>query len=212
MLKRTLLLFCTALLATTTVYAQRDIKEEDWSGNPYEYGRNTEYMLSFHDISLSYGFLTMNDITDIMKELFQYSLAAAPTNGFMRTGSMNLGYTYRLTPSITVGGLFGYSGNSGSIEGTASKVVTNYYSLMPQMKLEWYRKKAWTLYSRLALGVVIANATHQTGTAIDNSITAATFTFQVSPIGVELGRTIAAFAEAGFGATGVLTIGVRTRF
>ena len=144
MVKNTLLLFCAALLATTTVYAQRDIKEEDWSGNPYEYGRNTEYMLSFHDISLSYGFLTMNDITDIMKELFQYSLAAAPTNGFMRTGSMNLGYTYRLTPSITVGGLLVYSGNSGSIAVTASTVVTNYYIMMPQTKLQWSQHKPST--------------------------------------------------------------------
>lgn len=212
MLKKILLLSCTALLATTTVFAQRDIKEENWSGNPYEYGRNTEYMLSFHDISLSYGFLTMNDITDVMKGLFEYSLADAPMEGSMRTGSMNLGYTYRLTPSLTVGGLFGYSGNAGNIEGTASRVFTSYYSLMPQVRLEWYRKKAWTLYSRLALGVVIANVTQQTGTAIDNSLTAAAFTFQVSPIGVELGRTVAAFAEAGFGATGVLTIGVRARF
>lgn len=212
MLKKILLLSCTALLATTTVFAQRDIKEENWSGNPYEYGRNTEYMLSFHDISLSYGFLTMNDITDVMKGLFEYSLADVPMEGSMRTGSMNLGYTYRLTPSLTVGGLFGYSGNAGNIEGTASRVFTSYYSLMPQVRLEWYRKKAWTLYSRLALGVVIANVTQQTGTAIDNSLTAAAFTFQVSPIGVELGRTVAAFAEAGFGATGVLTIGVRARF
>lgn len=212
MLKKILLLSCTALLATTTVFAQRDIKEENWSGNPYEYGRNTEYMLSFHDISLSYGFLTMNDITDVMKGLFEYSLADVPMEGSMRTGSMNLGYTYRLTPSLTVGGLFGYSGNAGNIEGTASRVFTSYYSLMPQVLLEWYRKKAWTLYSRLALGVVIANVTQQTGTAIDTSLTAAAFTFQVSPIGVELGRTVAAFAEAGFGATGVLTIGVRARF
>lgn len=212
MLKKILLLSCTALLATTTVFAQRDIKEENWSGNPYEYGRNTEYMLSFHDISLSYGFLTMNDITDVMKGLFEYSLADVPMEGSMRTGSMNLGYTYRLTPSLTVGGLFGYSGNARNIEGTASRVFTSYYSLMPQVRLEWYRKKAWTLYSRLALGVVIANVTQQTGTAIDTSLTAAAFTFQVSPIGVELGRTVAAFAEAGFGATGVLTIGVRARF
>lgn len=122
-----------------------------------------------------------------------------------------MGYMYRLTPSLTVGGMFVYSGNMSSTVG-GGYIYDNFYSILPQVKFVWYRSGIVGLYSRLAAGVLIADRQYQVGPAVDDGDTAATFTFQVSPIGVELGRTIAGFAEAGFGATGVLTLGVRARF
>lgn len=118
--------------------------------------------LSFHDVSLGYGVMPINDVTGIMDDLLP-SLVGTGEIAKRKTGSVNMGYMYRLTPSLTV-------------------------------------------------GVLIADRQYQVGPAVDDGDTAATFTFQVSPIGVELGRTIAGFAEAGFGATGVLTLGVRARF
>lgn len=38
------------------------------------------------------------------------------------------------------------------------------------------------------------------------------FAFQVSPVGVEVGGRVAAYAEAGIGTSGCLLVGVRYRF
>ena len=166
--------------------------------------------LSFHDVSLGYGVMPINDVTGIMDDLLP-SLVGTGEIAKRKTGSVNMGYMYRLTPSLTVGGMFVYSGNMSSTVG-GGYIYDNFYSILPQVKFVWYRSGIVGLYSRLAAGVLIADRQYQVGPAVDDGDTAATFTFQVSPIGVELGRTIAGFAEAGFGATGVLTLGVRARF
>lgn len=169
------------------------------------------YDISYHDVSLSYGLLSINDITGIMDQLVP-SLVGFHIADRTWTGSINLGYGYRLTPHMTVGGMLGYSGNMGRLDGRSGYVYKNFYSIMPQVKYEWYEKGSVTLYSRLAIGVLIADLQSRSGIVLEGEQSAATVTFQVSPIGIELGRTVAGFAEAGFGATGVLALGVRARF
>lgn len=171
-----------------------------------------DYRLSFHQVSIGYGVLSINDITSITSDLFP-SLAGTQLAERWGTGSVNLGYTYRLTPAISVGGMFAYSGNMSDVVGRkGAYIYKNFYSILPQVKFEWYHSGLITLYSRLAAGVVIANIQDQSGTLVENAFTAAAFTFQVSPIGLEIGRSVSGFVEAGFGATGVLTFGVRKNF
>ncbi|HIW97894.1 MAG TPA: hypothetical protein H9866_05335 [Candidatus Tidjanibacter gallistercoris] len=209
MIRKLLITVCAAVFAAGTVEAQeRAFHSRDAQPDLYElYPR-----YSFHEVSLSYGILSINDITSIMTDLFP-SLAGTQIAERWGTGSINFGYTYRLTPALTVGGIFGYSGNmSDVVDEVQGFVYKNFYSILPQVKFEWYRSGIVTLYSRLAAGVLIANIQGQHGAEIDDELTAAAFTFQVSPIGIELGRSVAGFAEAGFGATGVFTLGVRARF
>lgn len=60
-----------------------------------------------------------------------------------------MGYMYRLTPSLTVGGMFVYSGNMSSTVG-GGYIYDNFYSILPQVKFVWYRSGIVGLYSRLA--------------------------------------------------------------
>ena len=69
--------------------------------------------LSFHDVSLGYGVMPINDVTGIMDDLLP-SLVGTGEIAKRKTGSVNMGYMYRLTPSLTVGGMFVYSGNMSS--------------------------------------------------------------------------------------------------
>ena len=132
----------------------------------------------------------------------------------IHTGAVTFGYTYQLTPALSVGGLFSYAGTLGSIQAkpTNYRVYQNFFSLMPQVKYNWLEKGTWRLYSRLAVGVVIANIAYQEGVSVTTPLTAASFAFQVSPIGFEFGRSLVGFAEAGFGATGIVAVGIRKSF
>lgn len=207
MLKRIFALAAAALL-TVGAAAQQSapVAESYVTDAPYD------YRLSFHQVSIGYGVLSINDITSIMSDLFPF-LAGTQLAERWGTGSISLGYTYRLTPAVSVGGMFAYSGNMSDVVGQkGAYIYKNFYSILPQVKFEWYRNGMITLYSRLAAGVVIANIQDQSGTLVENAFTAAAFTFQVSPIGLEIGRSVSGFAELGFGAAGVLTVGVRKNF
>ncbi len=199
---------CAAVLVAGTVGAQERPRSAGDAGADYA----TYYPRpSFHDVSLGYGVLPINDVPGIMDDLLP-SLAGTGEIVKRKTGSINMGYMYRLTPALTVGGMFVYSGAMSSAVSKGGYIYDNFYSILPQVKFVWYRSGIVGLYSRLAAGVLIADRQYQVGPAVEDGATAATFTFQVSPLGVELGRTIAGFAEVGFGATGVLTLGVRARF
>ena len=62
---------------------------------------------------------------------------------------------------------------------------------------------------RLGAQVVYSSNTQEVGGESDKSTQ---FAFQVSPVGVEVGGRVAAYAEAGIGTSGCLLVGVRYRF
>lgn len=195
MLKRSLLLICAALL-TGSVMAQDFLYQE---------------ALPRHEASLGYGILSINDIPKVTNSLFPM-LSGTEFEESWGTGSINLSYAYRLNKVISVGGIFGYSGNINRGKVTGITIYKNYASILPQVKFEWYRSGIITLYSRVGAGVLIASIYDRTGALLEENKTVAAFTFQVSPIGLTVGRDISGFFEAGFGATGVITLGLRQTF
>ena len=68
---------------------------------------------------------------------------------------------------------------------------------MPHLKMRWLNLRILSLYSRIGVGL---------------SESARQWAFQVSPIGVEIGGKVAAYAEAGIGTMGSLVAGLRFRF
>ena len=169
--------------------------------------------VELHHVSLSYGGYSVYGFRNVFSDLFP-DLQASMVDEGIHTGAVTFGYTYQLTPALSVGGLFSYAGTLGSIQAkpTNYRVYQNFFSLMPQVKYNWLEKGTWRLYSRLAVGVVIANIAYQEGVSVTTPLTAASFAFQVSPIGFEFGRSLAGFAEAGFGATGIVAVGIRKSF
>lgn len=167
-------------------------------------------MLPRNAISMSYGLMSINDFSTIMNNFFP-SVGEIEGRPVWATGSINLGYTYRLYENIEVGGMFGYSGNMGNMTERGA-VQKNFFSIMPQAKYNWYHNGKIKLYSRLAAGVLIISINNASGNTEIPDKTAASFTFQASPIGIEIGRYVAFFAEAGFGATGIITVGVKKVF
>lgn len=196
---RKLSLTIIAVLAVIGTKAQTQTQfQDDWFLSP----RN--------EITLSYGLVSINDFSNIMNNFFP-SVGKIDGRPIWATGSINLGYMYQLYDNLSVGGIFGYSGNMGNMTERGA-VIKNFFSIMPQAKYEWYRRGKIKLYSRLAAGVLVVSINNASGNTDIPDKTAASFTFQASPIGIEIGRYVAFFAEAGFGATGVLTMGIKKVF
>ena len=106
---------------------------------------------------------------------------------------------------LGVGATFVYSGNNQRLAG--KKISTDYYSIMPHLKMRWLNLRILSLYSRIGVGLTFTESSGE-----GQSESARQWAFQVSPIGVEIGGKVAAYAEAGIGTMGSLVAGLRFRF
>ena len=87
------------------------------------------------------------------------------------------------------------------------KISSDYYSIMPHLKMRWRNLRILSLYSRIGVGLTFTESSGE-----GQSESARQWAFQVSPIGVEIGGKVAAYAEAGIGTMGSLVAGLRFRF
>ena len=110
-----------------------------------------------------------------------------------------------LSAGLGVGATFVYSGNNQRLAG--KKISTDYYSIMPHLKMRWLNLRILSLYSRIGVGLTFTESSGE-----GQSESARQWAFQVSPIGVEIGGKVAAYAEAGIGTMGSLVAGLRFRF
>ena len=120
-------------------------------------------------------------------------------------GGVSVNYTFRIVGGLGVGATFVYSGNNQRLAG--KKISTDYYSIMPHLKMRWLNLRILSLYSRIGVGLTFTESSGE-----GQSESARQWAFQVSPIGVEIGGKVAAYAEAGIGTMGSLVAGLRFRF
>lgn len=120
-------------------------------------------------------------------------------------GGISVNYTFRIVGGLGVGGTFVYSGNAQRLDGR--KVSTDYYSVLPHLKMRWLDLRIFSLYSRVGAGLTF---TRSSGGG--ERWSARQLAFQVSPLGIEVGGRLALYAEAGVGTTGSLVAGMRFRF
>ena len=116
-------------------------------------------------------------------------------------------YSFRVIGSLRIGAQVAYSSNTQEIKKTGSEIKNRYWTLMPNVKWNWLNLKIVSFYTRVGAGASFSKA--KIGGQSDKSTL---FAFQVSPVGVEVGGRIAAYAEAGIGTSGSLLVGARYRF
>lgn len=158
------------------------------------------------EVSVSYGVVPVTDWIDTFSSSFTglFSGTDADPSGW---GAVTLGYNLRLTRNLSVGVQAVYSSNEQRVKSIRRSVETRYWSLMPDVKWNWLNLRVVTFYSRLGAGASFSRA------KVAGRTDASTrFAFQVSPIGVEVGGRLAAYAEAGIGVSGCFLAGVRYRF
>lgn len=158
------------------------------------------------EVSVAYGLAPVTDWVDSYCDVFT-GLFTGSDCYLSGWGSVTAGYNFRLIGSLRVGAQVVYSSNRQKYRRTGAVVTGRYWSLMPNVKWGWLNLKIVSLYSRVGAGATFSRA--RSGGRSDSSTH---FAFQVSPIGVEVGGCISAYAEAGIGTSGCLLAGVRYRF
>jgi len=180
-----------------------------------------------HEIYASYGMGSTTDLKNCFNELGDD--IAANIFGKSRVckgkdfGNINFGYGYHVGKKIIVGATFSYSQFKGDIESKGMNAPDSewkkigskdfqYYTIMPNVKVNWINTPHLALYSRVGLGARI-NYEHEEANGKIETKQYSKLAYQVTVAGFEAGsRNFRGFAEVGFGQNGIGQIGCRVLF
>ena len=158
------------------------------------------------EVSVSYGMAPVTDWIDSYSNILTGVIAGSGTD-LTGWGTVTVGYSFRVIGSLRIGAQVAYSSNEQEVKKSGTEIKNRYWTLMPNVKWNWLNLKIVSFYSRVGAGASFSKA--KVGGQSDKSTL---FAFQVSPVGVEVGGRIAAYAEAGIGTSGSLLVGARYRF
>ena len=202
-MKKILLMVVVATMATVSARAQYG--EEDFCRR---------------EIAVSYGGMSNSTWMSIGEALGTIiaSFGQVAYDGGDFIGPIGAEYFYHDSPGIAYGAVGVFCRETKDMLVAKDKkgdCAINYITVMPAVKLDWFRRKNFGLYSKVAAGVCFRTRTEDTYISEPHheSKTDVRFNFQVSGIGIELGvPNFRAFAEGGFGEQGMLLAGLRCKF
>lgn len=177
-----------------------------------------------HEISMGVGLLSdvqlMAAFTDAFGTLFTLGYGIEPGNKY-NFFMPSVNYRYSFAKWFSLGATFCFDKNNvfittdvngdGNIqlEEVENKAEHNryYYTAAVEGIFNYMNKPAVRLYGFVGFGGTLTNV--PSFKVFKNTIMP---NFQVTPIGISFGRTIAGFAEFGFGYKGFLNMGIAYRF
>lgn len=183
----------------------------------------TRYYKQIHpnEISTSYGFSllgsaigTVVNKANLINEFIGSDDYIAVKNGGTK-GVLNLGYSYQLNKTISVGGAVGMNRMSVKLEDKTGKLnaaSAGIYMLMGTAKFDWFRTKSdvFGMYSRIGLGVMAVHGELMEDKSLSGTLWLPTG--HLSAIGLEVGKGFSGFMEFGVGMQGIVQAGIRARF
>ncbi len=145
-------------------------------------------------LQLGYGGYTMMDCCDMHD-------GGADVN--TAWGAVTAGVNFKVAKNLSVGASYTFSSSDYKHIDDAN---IYYHVIMLNGRYDYYRNNIVKLYAHLGIGVDISHMTYH-----DHSKNKGYFAMQASPLGAEvsLNRNWAMFGELGFGAQGLLQVGVR---
>lgn len=176
-MKKFFIILALALATTLNLYAQNEWK---------------------HEIGISYGLGTFTDVNSS----YLSGIFSGKQTSYI--GSFGIEYFYRPKSALGVGLVGTFSTCKWN---DSDKARTKYFSIMPAVKYNWLNRDRFSMYSKIALGVLIG-----IDSGADNDKTTAAFAWQASAVGAEFGNSFRGFLELGFGEQGILVAGLRYKF
>ena len=148
------------------------------------------------EITASYGGYTQMDATDC------HDGGGDVNNAW---GALNLGVNFNVAPNFWVGPSYTFS--SASRKGLSDNMFY-YHVIMVNARYNYYRNPIVTLYGKLGVGGIISHQTYK-----GDSENTGYFGFQLTPVGaqVAINNRFDLFGELGFGAQGLLQVGVKIK-
>lgn len=147
------------------------------------------------ELYFGYGGYTQMDATDMHDDWSKVNNA---------WGAVTVGVDFKVAPKFKFGP--SYTISSTTTKGHHHSSIL-YNTVMLNGKYQYWSNRVVKLYGHLGLGVEIS---HMMPRDFD-SYNKAYFAFQVSPLGAEanIANNVALYGELGFGAQGLLQVGVR---
>jgi hypothetical protein len=175
--------------------------------------------ISHNEISIGYGIMPTTEWFKSMQNKFDYTFAGTKTKRG-HSGSFSVSYLRCVYKNVFVGILLSYNGFKTSIVGAnmGEHLTDIYYrniSVMAGVKYNWLNTRIISLYSTIFIGGDFEHAKWKNTNPAFGQVDVVPdgcAVWQVSPIGIEIGKSIKGFAEAGFGQVGFACAGIRFRF
>jgi len=170
-----------------------------------------------HEFAISYGSLSNSQYFSFLEDAFtiSYTGGACSYDNENFVGPISAEYFYRVNEWLGVGGIgiFGTNGKDIFLNSNETKLGTerlNYFTLMPAIKADWFRRNHFGMYSKLGIGATMVTTKQKYDDGDKFTDSAVFVNWQLSLIGLEAGGTkLRAFGEFGFGEQGVFVIGLR---
>lgn len=144
------------------------------------------------ELTLSYGGYTQMDACDMHD------------GGKINTawGAVTAGVNFRIAPKLWIGPSYTFS--SSSYKHSDANIY--YHVIMMNARYEYWRNSIVTLYGHLGIGADISHMSYD-GEARNKGY----FAIHVAPLGAQVGITnsLKMFGEIGFGAQGLVQVGLR---
>ncbi|MBR0275692.1 MAG: outer membrane beta-barrel protein [Prevotella sp.] len=192
-MKKMLVMAVAALMATMSVQAQNEQKNE---------------------VGVFYGVGSASNLFSVYTGAF--AAAAGDQSSFW--GPIGVEYYYHVSPVVGVGAVAAYASCKAEDKKTNEKDLSeSFFTVMPSVKFNWLRKKHFGMYSGLSAGVMILSVSPNDNAKANDpdakNETLASFMFQATALGMEFGgQQFRGFVEAGIGEKGVLCAGLRYKF
>lgn len=201
--------------------------------------QNIPFIKGKQEISFSWGYYSHEQVLINLKEPYNTnfvdyrngsismasnSMFPTPNTIFLegrkRTGMYFVNYLFSPISKISVGigaGIEQESATLRSLTSSSSAPAGSYirriYTISPEIRASYARNALINIYGLLGMGrcFVMENIRNDASGAEERS-TSGYWMFQVSPIGIKVGRKVSGFAELGYGYKGVARGGVSFKF
>jgi hypothetical protein len=168
-----------------------------------------------HDLSLSYGVLSSDQLADIFTDIITIVLTLGTFSKADQefTGVPFLTYHYSANSRFGFGVAIGGYSSSGKLQILGDDVGTfrerNYVAAV-ELDYHWIMKPTLQLYSGAGFGVRYRHGTYVAteSDTVDKVLPA----FHLNALGIRFGRNIGFFLEAGIGYKGLFSGGVNAQF
>ena len=134
-----------------------------------------------------------------------YEFAESFFNDVESSGVLNVGFKYAVQDRFMLGGSLSYESMTGTddfiiFEGEPGSADFTNITIAIESDYRYISKESFQMYSGLGLAYFTA----------DQYTT--NFSFQISALGFRVGKTVAAYAELGFGYKGIINFGASFQF
>lgn len=168
-----------------------------------------------HDLSLGYGVLSIDQVTDIFTDIVTIVLTLGTFGKTQQkfTGVPFLTYHYSANSRFGFGGAIGGYGDSGDLAFGGDNVGTfkeSNYIVAVELDYHWIMKPGFQMYSGAGFGVRFRHGTYTTTET--ETVSRVLPTFHLNALGLRFGGKIGFFLEAGVGYKGMLSGGLNAQF